>query len=97
MDDVLARGSVVTGRVEALAVEAGSLETSAPDDAAKAAAADVRARLEDLTQALNSDRTLRLGSPPPSGDQLSYSSDLIRQHVEALQASLRQSGAGPRS
>jgi hypothetical protein len=94
LDDVLARGSVVTGQVEALAGDARSLEMSAPDDASKAATGEVRARLEDLVQALESDRTLRLGSPPPSGDQLSYSSTLIHQQVEQLQRSLRQPRTG---
>ena len=97
LDDVLAKGSVVTGQIEALAAEAGSLEASAPDDVTKASAADVHDRLDDLAQALNSDRTLRLGTPPPSGEQLSYSTSLIRQHVEQLQASLRQTGAGQSS
>jgi hypothetical protein len=95
MDDVLARGSVVTGQIEALAAEARSLVTSAPDDMARASVGDVHNRLEDLAQALNSDRTLRLGSPPPSAEQLSYSSSLIRQHVEQLQISLRQTGPVP--
>jgi hypothetical protein len=94
LDDVLARGSVVTGQIEALATEARSLEASAPDDASKASAGDVRARLGDLAQALESDRALRLGSPPPSEEQLSYSTSLIRQQVEQLQGSLRRPGAG---
>jgi hypothetical protein len=94
LDDVLARGSVVTGQIEALSAEARSLEASAPDDAAKASAGELRARLGDLAQALESDRALRLGSPPPSEEQLSYSTSLIRQQVEQLQGSLRRPGAG---
>jgi hypothetical protein len=94
LDDVLAKGSVVTGQIEALAADARSLEASAPDDAAKASTAGVRARLDDLTQALESDRRLRLGSPPPSAEQLSYSTSVIRQQVEQLQGSLRQQGTG---
>jgi hypothetical protein len=97
LDDVLAKGSVVTGQIEALAVEARALEKSPPDDAAKASVADVRARLDELAQALDADRRLRLGSPPPSADQLSYSTSLIRQQVEQLQSSLRQQSAGPKS
>jgi hypothetical protein len=85
---------VVTGQIEALAAEARSLEASAPDEAAKASTGDVRARLGDLAQALESDRALRLGSPPPSEEQLSYSTSLIRQQVEQLQGSLRRPGAG---
>jgi hypothetical protein len=97
LDDVLAKGSVVTGQIEALAMEARSLEPNAPDAAAKASIGEVRARLEDLVQALDSDRTLRLGSPPPSADQLSFSTAVIRQQVEQLQASLRQPGTRPSS
>jgi len=96
MDAVLAQGSVVTGQIEALAVEARSLAAGAPDDAAKASTADVSARLEDLTQALDADRRLRLGSPPPSSEQLSYSTSVIRQQVEQLQGALRQQSAPPK-
>jgi hypothetical protein len=94
LDQVLAQGSVVTGQIEALAAEARSLEASAPDDASKASAGDVRARLGDLAQALQSDRALRLGTPPPSEEQLSYSTSLIRQQVQQLQGSLRRPGDG---
>ena len=97
LDDVLAQGSVVTGKVEALTADARALEASAPDDAARATVGGVRAKLEDLVRALESDRTLRLGSSAPSQEQLSYSTSLIRQQVEQLQGSLRQSSAGPRS
>jgi hypothetical protein len=97
LDDVLAQGSVVTGKVEALTADARALEASAPDDAARASVGGVRAKLEDLVRALESDRTLRLGAPAPSQEQLSYSTSLIRQQVEQLQGSLRQSSAGPPS
>jgi len=95
LDDVLAQGSVVTGKVEALTADARALETSAPDDAARASVGAVRGKLEELVRALESDRTLRLGSAAPSQEQLSYSTSLIRQQVEQLQGSLRQSSAGP--
>jgi hypothetical protein len=96
MDEVLDKGSVVTGQIEALAVEARSLVKGAPDDAAKASTADVSARLEDLAQALEADRRLRLGSPPPSAEQLSYSTSVIRQQVGQLQSALRQQSAAPK-
>jgi len=95
LDDVLAQGSVVTGKVEALAADARALEASAPDAAARASVGAVRSKLEELVRALESDRTLRLGSAAPSQEQLSYSTSLIRQQVEQLQGSLRQSSAGP--
>jgi len=89
LDDVLAQGSVVTGQVEALAAEAVSLEQRAPNDAAKAEAARIRSRLDDLARVLESDRTLQLSSPPPSAEQISYSTALIRQQVQELQGVLR--------
>ena len=95
LDDVLAKGSVVTGQIEALAAEAHSLEARAPDDPSRAAAARVRARLDELATTLEADRTLRLGSPPPSPDQLDYSTALIRQQAEQLQGALRFPGTGP--
>jgi len=89
LDDVLAKGSVVTGQVEALASEARSLETRAPDDPSRAAAARVRGQLDELAHTLEADRALRLGSPPPNEEQLTYSTALIRQQAEQLQSVLR--------
>ena len=89
LDDVLAQGSVVTGRVQALAGEAQALETHAPDDASRMEAGRLRARLDELAATLETDRKLRLGSPPPSQDQIVYSDALIRQQAEQLQGVLR--------
>jgi hypothetical protein len=89
LDDVLAKGSVVTGQIQALAAEARALEARAPDDTSRAAAGHVRERLDELAATLESDRALRLASPPPSSEQLSYSDALIRQQVEQLQGALR--------
>jgi hypothetical protein len=89
LDDVLRDGSVVTGRVQALAAEARSLESRAPDEPARAAAAQLRGRLDELAATLEADRTLRMSSPPPSAEQLSYSTALIHQQVEQLQDVLR--------
>jgi hypothetical protein len=86
---VLAQGSVVTGQIQALAAEARALEASAPDEAATAEAGRLRAQLDDLGRTLEGDRTLRLSSPPPSEEQLSYSTALIRRQVEQLQGVLR--------
>ncbi len=90
MDNVLAQGSIVTGKVQALAAEAKSLEARAPEQASKASASLLRARLDDLAATLEADRNLRLSSPPPSEEQLNYSSALIRQQVEQLQAVFRR-------
>lgn len=92
LDEVLERGSVVTGHVQALADEARALEAKAPGGPEKAEAARVRASLDELVRTLETDRTLRLGSPPPTVEQLDYSNALIRQQVDHLQQVL-----GPRA
>ena len=89
LDDVVAQGSVVAGQVEALAAEARDLERHATGDEATAAVAPVRAALDELAEALDADRTLRLATPPPSADQLAYSDALIRRQVTQLQEVLR--------
>ena len=93
LDDVVAQGSVVTGKIEALASEARALESSAPDDPSRAAAANVRARLDELASTMQSDRALRLSSPPPTEEQVAYSSAVIRQQAEQLQGVLRPPAA----
>ena len=94
LDDVLANGSLVTGHVQALAAEAQSIEKGAPDDLSRTAAARLRDRLEDLAGTLEADRTLRLASPPPSREQISYSTALIRQQAAQLQGVLRTARPG---
>jgi hypothetical protein len=95
LDAVLSEGSVVTGQIQALAAEARSLEAQAPDDPSRADASRLLGPLDELAGALETDRALRLGSPPPSAEQLSYSTAVIHQHVEALQAALRPPSPGP--
>jgi hypothetical protein len=94
LDDVVAEGSLVTGQVEALAGEARSLESRAPDGPSRSAASALLLRLDDLATALEADRKLRLGSTPPSQDQLDYSTSLIHHQVEELQDVLRPADAG---
>jgi hypothetical protein len=94
LDDVLAQGSVVTGRVQALAGEAQALEARAPDDRSRVEAGRVRARLDELAATLESDRALRLSSPPPGQDQIAYSDSLIRQQAEQLEGVLRPARSG---
>jgi hypothetical protein len=89
LDDVVAQGSLVTGGVQTLADEARSLESSAPDDQSSSTAAALRVRLDDLAAALEADRKLRLGSTPPSEEQLAYSTALVHHEVEQLQGHLR--------
>jgi hypothetical protein len=92
LDDVLSDGSLVTGQIQALAADALTLESRAPDEPSRAHAARLRGRLDELAESLEADRRLRLGSPPPSAEQLSYSNALIRQQAEQLQGVLRPPG-----
>jgi hypothetical protein len=89
LDDVLAQGSVVAGQIEALASEARDLERHAPGEEAARAVAPLRAGLDELAEALEADRTLRLATPPPTADQLAYSDALIRRQVAQLQGASR--------
>jgi hypothetical protein len=88
LDEVATAGSIVAGRVEALAADARLLETQAPDERAQASAAALRAGLDELARMLESDRRQRLGSPPPSDEQLAYSTALIGEQVAQLRARL---------
>jgi hypothetical protein len=94
LDDVRLQGSIVTGSVQALAGEARSLEQRAGDDAERRRLANLAAGLEALGRALETDRNLRLASPPASEAQLNYSTSLIRRHVDEVDALLRPP-AGP--
>ena len=86
----------MTGQIQALAAEAQSLATHAPDDPSKEASAGLRDALDELAQALEADRTLRLELAAPDPDQLSYSTALIHQHVQALQRVLQTPSQGLR-
>jgi len=88
LDDVLAKGSVVTGQIEALASEARAFEARAPDTS-RATAGSVRSKLDELASALETDRSLRLSTPPPTKEQLAYSTATIRQQAEELQGTIR--------
>lgn len=88
LDEVVTAGSVVTGQVETLAADARLLETQAPDEPARASVGALRAGLDELARALESDRRQRLGSPPPSDEQLAYSTALIGEQVRQLRARL---------
>jgi hypothetical protein len=89
LDDVRVQGSVVTGSVQALAGEARSLEHRAGDDTERRRLANLAGGLEGLAHALETDRSLRLASPPASEAQLNYSTSLIRRHVDEVDALLR--------
>jgi hypothetical protein len=89
LDDVRVQGSIVTGSVQALAGEARSLEHRAGDDAERRRLASLAGGLEGLAHALETDRSLRLASPPASEAQLNYSTSLIRRHVDEVDSLLR--------
>ena len=89
LDDVVAQGSVVAGEIEALAAEARDLERHASGEQATATITPVRSALDELAEALEADRTLRLATPPPSTEQLAYSDALVRRQVTQLQGVLR--------
>jgi hypothetical protein len=89
LDDVRVQGSIVTGSVQALAGEARSLEHRASDDAERRRLANLAGGLEGLAHALETDRSLRLASPPASEAQLNYSTSLIRRHVDEVDSLLR--------
>ena len=90
----------VSGESSALGVLAHELRSPvaalvALAEAAPGVPATGRPRLVELAAALETDRTLRLGSPPPSAEQLSYSTAVIREQVRELQAVLRPPGSTP--
>jgi hypothetical protein len=89
LDDVRVQGSIVTGSVQALAGEARSLEHRASDDAERRRLANLAGGLEGLAHALETDRSLRLASPPASEAQLNYSTSLTRRHVDEVDSLLR--------
>jgi hypothetical protein len=76
--------SVGATRVGRAWVRAGTLGRVAVTPGAR-----LRARLDELADALEADRALRLSSPPPTPEQTSYSTALIRQQAQQLQGLLR--------
>jgi hypothetical protein len=64
------------------------LVNSAPDQATASAALAADRALEALRAATDSDRALRLGPPPPTPEQLGYSSAVLRQRAADLEQAL---------
>jgi hypothetical protein len=52
-----------------------------PDEAAGAVANRMDQSLQSLRSALDADRALRLGPPPPTAEQIGYSSAVVRQRL----------------
>jgi hypothetical protein len=87
--DVEAQGAQLHRRLQ-------GLSGRPPDEGAAAAAARADQTLQELRAAVDSDRALRLGPPPPTAEQLGYSEAVVRQRssefeqaVEDLDAMLR--------
>ncbi len=74
------------------------LATDAPDAASVNAVAETQRSTAVLGQALDAHRALRIGPPPPTGDQLDASRALVRQRIvefERAQAALRVASTPP--
>ncbi len=79
--DFEARGAHLHGRLQALA-------TGARDERDGAAVNGVDRDLQSLRSAVEADRGLRLGPPPPTTEQLGYSEAVIRQRTADFEQSL---------
>jgi hypothetical protein len=79
--DFEARGAHLHGRLQALG-------TGARDERDGAAVNGVDRDLQSLRSAVEADRGLRLGPPPPTTEQLGYSEAVIRQRTADFEQSL---------
>lgn len=79
--DFEARGAHLHGRLQALG-------TAARDEHNGAAVNGVDRDLQSLRSAVEADRGLRLGPPPPTTEQLGYSEAVIRQRTADFEQSL---------
>ncbi len=64
---------------------------SAPDPPARTATNRASQALETLKAAIDTDRALRIGPPPPTSEQLGYSEALLRQRAAELERPPRTS------
>jgi hypothetical protein len=79
--DLEARGVHLHGRLQRLAAEA-------PDERDGMAIVGVDRDLQSLRSAVEADRSMRLGPPPPTAEQLGYSEAVIRQRAADFEQSL---------
>ena len=89
VDDVLAQGSVVTGQSRRSPPRRERWRRTRPMIRPGLRPAAYGRSWTISPNTLEGDRTLRLSSPPPTEEQLSYSTALIRRQVEQLQGILR--------
>ena len=79
--DVESQGAHLHARLQTLAA-------TPPDPASGAAIAGLDRSLQSLRAVVDADRALRLGAPPPTAEQLGYSSAVIRQRAADFEQSL---------
>lgn len=80
--EVDAEGARLHARVQALAA-------GAPDAHAQAVTARTDQTLQGLRSAIDSDRALRLGPPPPTQEQLGYSEAVVRQRASDFEQAVQ--------
>jgi hypothetical protein len=79
--DLETRGAHLHGRLQALAADA-------PDQGDGAVIGPLDRSLQSLRGAVEADRSLRLGPPPPTPEQLGYSEAVIRQRAADFEQSV---------
>jgi hypothetical protein len=65
-----------------------ALVASAPDELTSQVAAGADRSLEALRAAVEADRTLRLGPPPPTNEQLRYAEAVLRQRAAEFEQAI---------
>jgi hypothetical protein len=75
----------LNGRMTHLRGELRVLAQSAPDAPARTAANRATQGTEALQAAIDTDRAVRIGPPPPTPEQLGYSESLLRQRAVELE------------
>jgi hypothetical protein len=79
--DVESRGARLHSRLQGLAEKA-------PDEQAGAVVTGMDQNLQGLRSAVDADRALRLGPPPPTTEQMGYSAAVVRQRLADFEQSL---------
>jgi hypothetical protein len=89
----IAHWGTIEQRTEALANEVQSvLGSGPPDDATRAAVAGLGQAVADYLAALRTSRTLRIGPPAPTAEQLQYADAESNQRLAIVRANLDQLG-----
>ncbi len=80
----------LNSRVTHLRLGLNSLAQSAPEEGAKAITNRANQAVQALQAALDTDRSLRIGPPPPTPEQLGYSEALLRQRAAELERTAQE-------